>query len=260
MELAADPDYQGEALAACLDLCVEGSLTRDDLEPHASTILDSWRAVFEQVKPMQQSALKLDWMLDEDYSGLRNRAGILLDLMGYLPMEVAENPLREAFSLTDPRLKFFAALSLLRNLRPVEPAELESIAASHEIRILLWEELRKMQMESLMPSRWSTPEMLAASEFSRWVSHPMELGAPPEEIEPMGTFAVSTSTGRADVYLFRFREYPKPWEDGAGWMAGIAGPIRDGEFTGSSWSSFDRWNSMAPEEHFAKLHRISSRC
>jgi hypothetical protein len=42
-----------------------------------------------------------------------------------------------------------------------------------------------------------------------------------------------------------------------GWLAGIAGPIRDGESIGSAWSSFKRWESMPPEEHFDKLYRVA---
>jgi hypothetical protein len=157
-------------------------------------------------------------------------------------------------------LKLFAALSLLRNLEPVDVSELDKIGASHTVRIVLWEQLRKLDMESLMPEQWSTPEQLAASEFSRWAGHPMELGVPPEEIELMGRFPVKVDGGTGDVYLFRFREFPKPWEPGEGWMAGIAGPMRDGEAIGSSWSRFERWDSQSPEEHFLKLRGDVAGC
>ena len=40
-------------------------------------------------------------------------------------------------------------------------------------------------------------------------------------------------------------------------MAGIAGPIRNSESQDSSWSSFEKWDSMSPEEHFDKLININ---
>jgi len=229
-------------------------LKGEDFEPHLPTLLSFWRDVYGQARPMQRSASELDWMIDEEYFGIRNRAGLLLDLMGYLPVRQVEDCLREGLSLADPRLKLFAALSLLRHSQYVDPAGLEMIAASHEVRIVLWEELRRLKMEPLMPQRWSAPEELAASDLSRWVSHEMELGVPPEEIELMGRFPVSVEGYTADAYLFRFREYPKPWEPGEGWMAGTAGPFRDGEAIGSCWSAFEQWDSLSPKEHFIKLH------
>jgi hypothetical protein len=202
---------------------------------------------------MQGLAHKLEWKMDEDYSEARHMAGLLLDLMGYLPIQQVESALREGLSLADQRLKMFAALSLLRQLQPVDPDELEKTAASHEVRILLWEQLRLQNMDWLMPKAWSGREMLAASELSRWVAHPMELGIPPEEIELMGIFPETTDAGLADVFLFRFREYPKPWEPGEGWKAGIAGWYREGNAIGSCWSAFENWHSRSPEEHFRKL-------
>jgi hypothetical protein len=107
-----------------------------------------------------------------------------------------------------------------------------------------------------MPERWSMPEFLAASELSNWASHPMELGVPPEEIELAKIFSVEISGEKQDIYLFRFREYSKRGEPGEGWMARIAGPYKDGEALLSPWSSFDRWDSLTPEEHFKKLYAV----
>jgi hypothetical protein len=258
LDLASSDELRHEALVACLNLCNEGVLRKQHIEAHAPTILEYWRDVFKRADPMQGPADKLEWKIDGDYSEVRLAAGLLLDLMGYLPIQQVESALREGLSLTDQRLKMFAALSLLRQLQVVEPEELEKIAASHEVRILLWEQLRLQNMESLMPEAWSSPEMLAASVLSRWVAHPMELGTPPEEIELMGTFPAMTDTGVADIYLFRFREYPQPWEPGQGWKAGIAGPMSNGEAIGSSWSRFENWDSRTPEEHFAKLYESIS--
>lgn len=256
-ELVRDEATRPDAIMAFLNLSDKHILVPDELEPHLQIFLGAWKEALSQVKPKQQAPEKLEWQMDEDYSGLRQCAEILLDLFGHLPMSEAGGYLREALSLTDPRLQLFAALSLLRNLEPVSSSDLEKIAASHQTRIFLWEQLNELGMESLMPMPWAESDKLAASELSRWVSSPMELGAPPEEIELMRAFSVAVDSWKGDVYLFRFREFPKPWEAGEGWMAGIAGPIRDGQTVGSCWSSFEPWDSMTPEEHFAKLRSVT---
>jgi hypothetical protein len=253
INLACDGEFRSEVFVACLNLCMKGVLRGEDFEPYISSILNSWADVLDQARSMQGSAEELEWRIDEDYAEVRSFSGLLLDLMGYLPIEYVEGALSEGLALVDPRLKMFAVLSLLRQSQAVGPLELERIAVSHEVRIVLWEELRKLQMEWLMPEEWSTPAALAASELSRWISDPSELGAPPEEIELMASYPVNYDGIDHDLYLFRFREYPKPWEDGDGWMAGIAGPFRDGEAISSCWSSFESWRSRTAQEHFHKL-------
>jgi hypothetical protein len=194
--------------------------------------------------------------MDDEYAPLSSEAEYFLGLMGYLQGDEVGRNLRGAvLELTDPSLKMVAIVSLLRRLDEVSPSEIESVAASHLVRIYLWEHLCELGMESLMPEQWATPEALAASELARWLSHPNELGAIPEEIEPMKAFPVDVEEGgREYVCLFRFREFPKPWEPGEGWMAGIAGPYRNGECLGSPWSRLTRWDSMSPEEHFNELY------
>jgi hypothetical protein len=258
--LVQDEGLRADALDACLSLCAEAVIGREDLEPHTASLLSLSRRWFELAQPLQRSASQIEWMIDDEYRGIRGRGERLLDLMGYLPGREVETCLRNPLSLTDPRLKLFAAVSLLRRREQVDASELEAIAASVEVRIILWGRLRTLRMESLMPRRWSAPEMLAASELSNWVSHPMEMGVPPEDVELMTTFKVETGGRCEDAYLFRYREYPRPWEPGGGWMAGIVGPYRDGQLIGYCWSAFESWDSRTPEEHIAKLCASVSRC
>src|SRR2546421_12646154 len=106
------------------------------------------------------------------------------------------------------------------------------------MRMIFCGQLHKLGMQSLMPERWVQPEELAASDLTEWASHPNELGVVPEQIELMLKCLVKSDDDDPhpdEVYLFRFREYPKPWEPGEGWFAGIAGPIRDGVSLCSPW-------------------------
>lgn len=246
-------EERDDAMAACIDLCSEGVITKELLTYHAERTLDRWAELLPLVQSRQKNPAKCDWILDDTYKPLRRRGGILLDLMGYLPIELSESGLREGVSLSDPRLKMFAALSLLRNLKQVGLTDLEAIAASHEVRLMFWKQLEKIDMQSIMPPHWATPYMLAAADLSRWACSPSELNAPPEEIECMGRFPVDLDGHMEEMYLFRFREFPKPWEDGEGWFAGVAGPFRDGKSLRSPWSRFERWDSMTPTEHIRKL-------
>ena len=253
VSVAQDPNERDEAMLACVEMSQKQIISKDDLASHAQSILAFWSIYFQTLRPLQQDPSKLDWIIEDRYMPLRRGSGILLDLMGYLPISLVENALKEALGLTDPRLKMLAALSLLRNFKAVDSVELDAIGARHEVRLLFWEQLKKLAMQSLMPARWAIPEMLAASDLSRWASFPSELGTPPEEIEYMAKFRILVGGNRQDVYLFRFREFPKPWEPDGGWKAAVAGPCEDGVMLLSPWSRFESWNSKTPYQHFVAL-------
>jgi len=260
IEMARDSDFAVSVFSICVDLSKEEILKESDLAPHAAALSEIWNELYNEATVLQGEPTKIEWRLDDEYEPLRGSAEWLLDLLGYIPGDVTSRCLREALKLSDPLLKLFAAVSLIRRLEHVDLQDLDRIAADNETRILLSRQLRRLGMESLMPEKWSTPALLAESQLSVWASNPCELGALPEEVELMGTFPVEAENQTLNVFLFRFREYPKPWEAGEGWMAGIAGPYRNGESIGSPWSAFERWDSRSPEEHFARLYWRNRTC
>ena len=240
---------------ACLALRQRDELSLREIEPYVPVLLAYWIAVFTRVAPLQKEGPDTEWLLEDEYQEPRAEAEVLLDLFGFLPPEPVVNILEQALRFSDARLKCFAVTSLLRLRQLVDPDEIERVAASGEMRMIFMRQLRQLDMKWLMPEPWCNPEMLASSDLVRWAAHPNELGVPPEEIELMKTFRVASDEGPSEhVYLFRFREYARPWAPGEGWMAGIAGPIRDGEALDSPWSSFTRWDSMSPDQHFNKLY------
>ena len=251
-----DTTAQHEVAQECLDLLQEGKLTAEETMPHIPALVEIWNAAYADLKPRQQESESYEWALEDDYHVPRSVAEVVLDVFGYLGGEEVGYCLREALTLTDPRPKCFAVLSLLRRGETVDAAPIEEVASSLEMRLTLYKELRKLGKQSLMPEEWSEPWMLAASDLCGWASHPNELGVPPEEIEAMQAMPVrDPDSGEIDdVYLFRFREYPKPWQPGEGWMAGIAGAVKDGVSKDQPWSSFEKWDSMTPTEHFEKLY------
>ncbi len=259
--MAGRKECEYSVAAACLELRQRGDLNPDDIAPYTPAALKYWSAIEARVTPLQQEGPDTEWMLEDEYHEPRAEAELVLDLLGYLEADSAIPLLEKAMQLADPRLKCFAIVSMLRHRQLVDPDEIERVAASHEMRMTFYSQLRELDMQWLMPEQWSRPELLAASDLVHWATHPNELGVPPEEIELMQVFLVGEEGQAADeVYLFRFREYPRPWAPGGGWMAGIAGPIRDGRSQDSPWSSFQGWGSMSPEEHFEKLYYRGGCC
>ncbi len=239
-----------------LQLLEQEVLTRADVAPHAQAFLAPWNAMYPSLQAAQRESVSFEWLLEDQYRELRGSAEVLLDVLGYVAGDAAARALNDALEFHDPRLKVFAVLSLLRRGDAVDPAHIEQVAASLEMREIFWRMLTKMNKQSLMPEHWAQPEQLAASDLCHWASHPNELAVPPEEVEVMAEFQIEPEEGDVPdrVFLFRFRAYPKPWEPGEGWMAGIAGP------NDSPWSSFKRWDSMTPDEHFEKLYYRGSAC
>jgi hypothetical protein len=240
-----------EAVRALVQLWVRRMLARTEMVPYGGTVIELWRNVYEQLKPLQQETAAVEWLIDDDYSGLSSEGEVLLDLMGYLPGAEAGEGLRQGLQLVDPHLKMWAAISSLRRQEDLRPEDIEAVAATHLTRITFWDQLGELGLQRLVPPQWAAPEKLAESALSRWLSRSCELNTFPEEIELMGNFPVEEEDGEGDtVFLFRFRAYPKPWEPGGGWMAGIVGPYR----AGKPWSSFQAWNSMLPREHMNMLY------
>jgi hypothetical protein len=254
--LLMQPEYglAGAVLSGCLDLVQKQKLTVDELAPYVPAIMTAWNSEYEALSQRQQQGPSTPQMSEDDYIESRHVAEVALDLFGYLPYGIVSEALHNALSLPDLRLKVFAAVSLLRQHQAVDAVEIERIASSNQVRIILWRMLKTLRLETMMPPCWSEPEQLAASSFIDWASHFLETGEPPQEIQLMGVFPTSGDEGILDAYLFRFRECPKPSKPDEGWMAAVAGPFYRGEELNSPWSACDPWDSMSPDEHFAKLY------
>jgi hypothetical protein len=261
LDLCLSEEYSFKALHALLKLRKGERLSGAEVQSHVPQILSLCDSTLGKVRSFQQDGPGNEWTLDDQYRPTRSLAGLILDLLGYLGGDSINHILREAAALRDLRLRMFAMVSLLRRLEPVSPTDFEPVAASDETRILLWRELRSLHRTELMPEQWSTPEQLAASDLVNWAASPMELGVAPQEIDLMFRQPFEDRQGRVfDAFLYRFREHARPEEPGEGWMAGVAGPYLDGEAMASPWSSFERWDSRTPEEHFERLFQRASRC
>jgi hypothetical protein len=177
-----------------------------------------------------------------------------------------KNLLRSALSFTDPRLKYFAVIGLLRQSEAVEQEYLRDIAASPEMRNWFYDQLARMGKENLFPEEFKTQEALAESNMVNWLTYPTELGRAPDEIELMhvGAFDTETEDGLIDYFVFRFRTFEPHWAAKDGWMAGISGPFlrKDSPSTksyGGTFSRFDPWESKSAEEHLGDIQETIAR-
>src|SRR6185436_8162736 len=104
-------------------------------------------------------------------------AGVLLDLLGHVPTTEVEAELRRAGDdYTDPRLRMYALLSLLRHDQEVDPAAIAEVAQSAEARKFLFDGLQKLERFHLYPAALRTQAALAESDLVNWLIHPTELG------------------------------------------------------------------------------------
>jgi hypothetical protein len=235
----------------------------ETLVPHLGTLLELYARRREQLMP-SQSTDGVAWRWDYEYYRWRGQAGVLLDLFGYIPAPEVLPILREAVDkYTDPRLRMYAVLSLMRHNEDVPAVTVAEIAADPECRKLLFDGLQKVERYQLYPVKLRTQAALAESDLVNWLTHPHELGRAPDELELMRTvtFDSETDMGLVDYYLFRFHLDGEHWATKLGGMVGVAGPFvrKDAptvQSLGDTHSQFRRWDDKTLEEHVADVRQL----
>jgi hypothetical protein len=185
-------------------------------------------------------------------------------LLGHVPTPEVEAELRRAVAeYTDPRLRLYALLSLLRHDRDVAPRTVAAVAADAESRKWLYDGLQKLERFHLYPAARRTQAELAESDLVNWLIHPTELGRAPEALQLVQQipFDTGTDAGWADYYLFRFRTEPPHWAARYGWLVGVSGPfLRKDQPTiqalGDTFSTFTPWDRKSPAEHIEDVREL----
>lgn len=217
---ANSPDERWDICAELYNALDTGGAGPIDLAPYSPSFALFWRDVDEQVRPFQRTAGH-SWRWQEEYQDPRNEAGLLLDILGYVPGPEVAGELRRALSLADQKLVMYAALSLLRQGHALSPETLEGIAACDETRNPFRESLNDLHYGFLFPPEHDGPEPANRSSLVSWLTHPNEWECAPDEIELMDVVD-------KDVYVYRFRADGRTRRDG--WMAGIAGRATFSDF------------------------------
>jgi len=233
----------------------QGAIRAETVAVYGEKLLGRYRDCAGKLIHMQK-ADGVAWLWDESYEELRSTGSLYLDLLGYFPESLAQGAVRQALAFTDPRLKYFAVMGLIRQGEEVEAKHLVDVGASPEIRNYLFDGLMTLGKLSLFPKEFRTQAALAESNMVNWLIFPTELGRAPDEIELMHIATVDRDTeeGPIDYYIFRFRTFAPHWAANDGWMAGVSGPFiqKDAPSTvsyGDTFSCFEPWDSKTPEEH-----------
>jgi hypothetical protein len=220
----------------------KGAVKPETVAAYGEKLLVRYRNCADKLMRMQKPE-GITWMWEELYEKPRSEGALYIDLLGHFPEPHMKEAVRQALSFTDPRLKFFAVLGLLRQGEDIEPEDLTDVAASAEVRNYLFDELKTLGKLSLFPEKFGTQAALAESDMVNWLIYPTELGCAPDEIELMHVGAFDTEDGLADYYVFRFRTFEPSWGVKHGWMAGVSGPFlqKDAPSTEAYGDTFSRF-------------------
>ena len=110
----------------------------------------------------------------------------------------------------------------------VAPDELEELAASPELRPMLYHMLSHYQRLELFPAQYLSLEAQAEAVLVYWMLHPNELQRAPEAIELMEKLPREFAGKQGSFYVFRYRMPAGHWS-GPEWQLGLAGPFFPGE-------------------------------
>jgi len=253
LEYLDDARFSFAVAQLCFSYCRDGHLPPATLMPHRARVLARYAAVRGKLVPAQRTQ-GTSWMWEERYLPLREEAALLLDFLSYFPAPEVEAELRKALEYRDPRLKGLGLISLLRQGREVDAKHVAEIAASAEMRNMLYNVLEERKLTALFPEQFRTQAAFAESTMVNWLTFPTELAEVPHEIELMKVIPVED--GKRDMYVFRFRMLAPHPAARVGWMAGIAGTFPHGgppttNSHGDTFSHFKPWEGKTAEEHLA---------
>jgi hypothetical protein len=192
---AQAPALAADVYGLCLAYCRANLLPAETLEPHTGQVLATYRGLEERLRPAQRPD-GVAWMWEETYSGKRFESGLLLDLLGYFPSGRTEAELRRALEFRDPRLRYFAIASLLRQGEPVDPETIAGTYAHPEVRMWLHDELQGRGMSSVVPERYRTQAALAESDMVQWLTYPTDMSSKARICEHDGAGRDATRTRR----------------------------------------------------------------
>jgi hypothetical protein len=110
----------------------------------------------------------------------------------------------------------------------VSPQEIEVLAASPEIRFMLFAMLREMKRPELFPAKYSSSVAQGESALGYWMMHPNELQDAPEAMELVETLNRTVDGQETEFHVYRYKMPVGHWAAKDGWILGLAGPIRHG--------------------------------
>jgi hypothetical protein len=221
--------------------------------PKIIALSEKYRAIIEE-----KGKSDVD-IWDADYQLVRYKSGIFADLLGHFKNENAINEVKNYLSLNDNRLVMFGIISLMKQNVTINQQIINRVAADSECRNWLYNSLVDLNQGELFLEKYKTQEAFAECDMVNWLTYPTELARMPDSIELMKVIELDTKSkdGIVEFYLFRFKSNHEDWKD-EGWIAGVSGyfPKNEKPSTnayGYTFSSFEPWDSLTPEEHVNNL-------
>lgn len=167
----------------------------------------------------------------------------LLDVAGFVGDAKVVGILRQTLKYPHAWPRVFAVTSLLRRKEVVSDEVIAGLAADATVRVSLYSLLKGLKAAKRIPAELRSRDAFAEADMVSWLSHPGELGRPPDAIEKMAVF----TTKKQSLYVWRFKS-------NGTWKASTSGPYAldapEGPLNGSStFSSFEEWSSNDAEGH-----------
>ena len=128
-----------------------------------------------------------------------------------------------AVRASEPWVKLWGALGLIRGGHAVPPEVFQQVAAWPDCRITLARELEALERPDLFPNDFLNQPGLAEATMVDWLLFPTELGRAPDEIRQLQVMPLETNDGLADLYVFAFRTHAPHWLSEKDWVVGVAG-------------------------------------
>ena len=186
---------------------------------------------------------------EEDASQVARELAMQLDLAGFVGgSETIAPTLQRAAALPESWPAAFAVASLIRRGEEATDADIVRIAGDHSTRNTLYSLLDGLEATARIPEPQRSRDAFAAADMVAWLSHPGELGCPPDAIEQMGIFEAIRDGEPVVLYVWRFRTGDEPWLAAVSGVYPAAAP--EGPLSGSdTFSRFEAWDSQSAEEH-----------
>lgn len=138
----------------------------------------------------------------------------------------------------------------LRRGDKVPGAAVARVAGEASVRARLWSLLKPLGASDLIPPKWRTRDAFAEADLVEWLSHPSELGHPPDKIEKMAVFTAKQKDEDVVLYVWRFRTGKDDWKAATSGLYPTRSP--EGPLHGrETFSRFDPWSAHDAEGHAA---------
>jgi uncharacterized protein YbaP (TraB family) len=148
----------------------------------------------------------------------------MLNLMQQLKDAEADRILKKYLGMDNLEIKQSAIQNLLKNGQPVDPKQIEKVAADKSYRKDFYEQLHKMGKTAVFPAAYHTQQSIGEADV---YSYSINKDYEPTEIKSLGVKTIKFSDHSYKIYLFRLL-YEGKNDDGKEvkeYYLGISGPF-----------------------------------